>query len=55
MSFFIKHPDYTDPNDSEWLGDTESEALKSLQEDYGIELDDIPALILDGFIWKERE
>lgn len=49
--YFFNHPHHTGGHDIA-LGDSEFDAHNALTEEYGIELDDIVFLLIDGFVWQ---
>lgn len=51
MSYYFKHPEHTG-GDACVIGEDETEALTTLQDEYNIELDDIVTLTLDGFVYQ---
>lgn len=50
--YFFNHPHHTGGHDIA-LGDSEFDAHNALTEEYGIELDDVIPLVMDGHVWQK--
>lgn len=50
--YFFNHPHHTGGH-QEAIGANEFEAHQALTENYGIELDDVIPLVMDGYVWQE--
>lgn len=49
--YYFQHPKHTG-GEQQFIGNNEFEAHEALTQEYGIELDDIVFLLMNGFVWQ---